>query len=171
MVWASTVRGSIDFDRALESLAELEIRTQSLHHHADLIGREVRRRPAAEVQLIHLRPPSHERTVQRDLAIEVLQILFGLATIPRHDLVAAAVEANRAAERHVHVQRERSGESAAIATPGPAGMGVRRVAGVKPIRRGIRRVARSVAIEAADEIGVEERMRSPLACLDALMDG
>ncbi len=89
---------------------------------------------------------------QLDLLFQALQVDMGATTVLGDDFVAGAVVADVRAERHMHVQRQRSHRLAAVA------QGVEQVEGThlagKLRRSRVRGVARPRYVVAADQVRV-----------------
>ena len=103
-------RAGVDLDRVLASGRELEAAPQHGHELAELVVAEECGRSAAEMQLAHgLALPQLGR-VQVHLARKIAQVLGRTVLVLGDDLVAGAVIAQRLAERHMHVERQRKHE-------------------------------------------------------------
>ena len=61
-----------------------------------------------------------QRALQRDLALEVVEVARGIAVVARDQAGAAAVEAGALAERHVDVERQRARDRVFVALAGAA---------------------------------------------------
>ena len=112
------------------------------------------RRAAAEVQLRHRLAGAELAHDQRDLVVERVEVLGRALVVLRDDLVAGAVVADRFAERHVQVDRQRRAFDAAGAA-WPLRHRVARVgaaeARAEAVGRGIRGVARAGFVEALQQ--------------------
>ena len=97
----------IDLDRDLGVGCHVERAAQHAHQRGHLVAREERRRAAAPVKLLDDRVALDHAADDADFAADVLDVLGAAAVVLGDDLVARAVVADRVAERHVHVQRQR----------------------------------------------------------------
>ena len=93
----------IHFDRVLAVGGERKTAADHGHQRAQLVVREERRSAAAPVQLADALVRAEEIAHELELASEVADVLRGTPAVLRDHLVAAAVVADRAAERQVHV--------------------------------------------------------------------
>ena len=96
-----------------------------------------------------------ERALQRDLALEVVEVARGVAVRTRDEAGAAAVVAGALAERQVHVQRQRARDRVVVAAQG--GAQVFALAEIAAKVRGGRvgGVARARHVVAREQLGVE----------------
>ena len=99
----------IDLDGVFAARLQLEMLAQQGHQRAQLIVREEGGRAAAQVQLADGLALAAMGRVQGHLARQVVQVDGSAIVVARHDLVAGAVVAQRLAERHMHIQRQRHG--------------------------------------------------------------
>jgi hypothetical protein len=98
----------IDLDADLGVVGDAEPSAQVRHQFLDLRGREVRRRAAAPRDLDGVSlARAGEVGDAVDLVRQVGEVLFRLVLALRDDDAAAAVDAERLAERDVHVDRQR----------------------------------------------------------------
>src|SRR5690606_37144625 len=99
----------IDLDRVVAGvvLPQPEGAPERAHERTHLVVRDEGRRAAAPVQLLDRTLPAEQFRLQLDLAVQRFEVGRGAAAILRDDLVARSVEADRGAERQVHVERER----------------------------------------------------------------
>jgi hypothetical protein len=105
------------------------------------------------------RSSSPSRLLRRlDFLGEVFDILRRPAVVLGHHLVAGAVVADGVAEWHVHIDRERLVDAADVALrePLPAGLGTERLD--EPVRGRVRGITRSVDVELANEVRVENQI-------------
>ena len=151
MVAASTLRGSTSIE-IFGVRREPELPAQRAHQRAHLVVRQERRRAAAPVQLDHRRRALDQSADDADLLLDVADVLGGVVVVLGDDLVARAVVADRVAERHVHVQRQRRRDVARRQRVDVVGG---REAVVEAVRRRIRRVARADAVVLAHQRFVE----------------
>ncbi len=85
---------------------------QVRHQFVHLLFAQVGGRAAAEVQLLDLVHAGKQLALHGDFLFQIAEIGGGLAAVFRDDLVAGAVVAQGVAERHVHVQRQRTAAAA-----------------------------------------------------------
>ena len=145
----------VDLDGHLGIRGERECAGQVPHQVRHLVAGEERGRAAAPVQLNDGCAALEDRGHGVDLAREIADVLRAAAVVLGDDLVAAAVEADRVAERQVDVQRERV--VGALLRAGDKRVDVVRGAEavVEAVRRGVGGVARARLVVLADEVGVE----------------
>src|SRR5690606_32602195 len=130
--------------------------------HALDYGRELRRceevrRTAAEMELRHLAIGSEQRQGEVDLGEKPLDVTLALGRIPRDQPVASAIEAGAEAPRHVHVDRHRPRRRLRVRLRRePPEIALAPGLGELRCRR-VRRVARTGAVIARDERGIEKR--------------
>ncbi len=144
----------VDLDAVVAGIVvqQVEVPTQAAHQLAQFVMTEEGRRPAAEVQLLDFLVRVQVAGHQLDFLLQALQVGLGPATVLGDDLVAGAVVADVRAERHMHIQRQRSQGLAAVA------QGMQQVEGadlaVELHGGGIGGVARSREVVAVDQIRV-----------------
>ena len=123
-----------------------------------LLGREEGRGSAAEVHLAHRPPAVDPPGDHRDFPLEVVDVLGRRGVAPGDDRVAAAVPAERLAERQMEIERDRTGPGPVVVADrilqGPVVHRVRETVG-----RRIGRVPRSGDGVLADEPEVERGRR------------
>jgi hypothetical protein len=111
------------------------------------------------VQLRHALAHAERTLVQRDLALQHVEVRRSALVVTRHHLVAGAVVADRFAKRqmHIHRQRRRGIEARQRRARGQRLFVVgARVALVKTIGGRVRGVAWAVGVEAAQQVGGED---------------
>jgi hypothetical protein len=162
----------VEFDRevAVGARAELELAAEAQDQLLHQLGLQEVRRAAAEVQLHHFAVAVEQRSDQADLALHMAQVLLAAAQVAGDDPVAAAVEAGRQAKGHVDVQRKCARNRVGIAFAGRAAIG-----GCVELRAEVRRgrvggVARTGAVVAAQQLGIEgrDRRHGAQSCADAV---
>ena len=128
---------------------------QMQHQLIHLLFAQVGRRAAAEMQLLDLVHAGKQLALHGDFLFQIAEIGGGLAAVFGDDLVAGAVVAQGVAERHVHVQRQRT----AAAAHAQRGQRFEEVAvaevGTETVGGRIRRVARAGLAHLADDDRVE----------------
>ena len=124
--------------------------TDLLDQPLDFERRQERGCAAAEVQLFHDTVAIVEITLHLDFPVQPVQVRLGFFVIAGDDLGAAAVEARARAERDVHVQGERAWDRVLVAGDGDRPVLVDAEAVRELHRGGVRRIARTRAVVAAD---------------------
>ncbi len=140
-------RAWIDLDAVLAVGSAREARVEHVHQAHELRLAQQRRRAAAEVELLDAgarQVAAHQIRLER----ERLQVGRDAFALLGRDLVAAAVVADRVAERQVHVQRQRH-MGGALLEPVPVGGGIEGLD--EAVGRRIRRVARAGNVEAPQQ--------------------
>jgi hypothetical protein len=99
----------VDLDRIFAARFHAEMLAQQGHQRAQLVVGEEGGRAAPQVQLADGLALAAMGRMQGHLACQVVQVDGGAIVVARHDLVAGAVVAQRLAERHMHIQRQRHG--------------------------------------------------------------
>ncbi len=145
----------IDFDRILAMRGEREVFREPGEQPGQRGRIVVGRRAAAPVHLGHVRIFLEQFRLQLDLPAEVVKVKRRLTRVPRHDLVAGAVEADVAAERKVHVKREWPLYSPHIAARGPGPVGLVPECLDEAVGGRIGRVTWPLTVEAAHQFDVE----------------
>ncbi len=145
-------RARVELDRILAAFVrrKLEMLPHLLDQPLDFERRQERGCATAEVQLFHDAVAIVEITLHLDFAMQAVQVRLGLFVVAGDDLGAAAVEAGARAERNVHVQRQRARDGVLVAGHGDGPVLVDAETVRELHRGGVRRVARTRAVVAAD---------------------
>jgi hypothetical protein len=144
----------VDLDRCLDARQPVEGLAQTGGQPAQLLVRQEGGCAAAQVHLRHRRPPPEVTGPELDLGVEQLQVFGPALMVLGDDLVAGAVVAQRLAERHMDIDRQRSGLARTLVTLHQRRLvlcGSMRLD--EAIRRGIAGVARPRRPEAVQQGG------------------
>jgi len=150
-------RARVDLDRIFAVFigGELEMLAQMQHQLIHLLFAQVSGRAAAEMQLFDLVHAGKQLALHGDFLLQVAEVGSRLAAVFRDDFVAGAVVTQGVAERHVHVQRQRT----AAAAHAQRGQRFEKIAvaevGSETVGRRIGRVAGAGLAHLADDDRVE----------------
>ena len=155
IVTVRKARVDLDAVLAIRLVAEAEVAGERLHQLAHACGVEKVGGAATKVELAHRPVTVEQRRDQLDLAVQPLKVAVGLIHVAGDHPIAAAVEARTHAERHVHVQRQRTRNRLFVGRSNrPAQCRLVEIGG-ELRRRRIAGVARSGHIVAGDQRGIE----------------
>ncbi len=158
------VRGSTSMLISARGASVKRARSSTIIRCSSSLERKVGR-AAAQMQLFDAAPALEVAGDEVDFALQEAQVLGGLGVIAGDDLVAAAVVADRVAERDVDVQRQRA-HAAGAGLGQPAGVRVRIEGLDETVGGGIGGIARSGLVVAAQRRPVGQLdLRRGLAAL------